>query len=146
MTELVHYLIRHPTNGTGLIYPSDVDDATYVGFGAFYFLGLPGSRVAESYRFYAIQGEETIQIPLRPFRRSRSFFRAEVPAVGAFVFYAQPIARKPAYIGSSDSASNLSALRRLRSWQPHDLDRACREHQFYFVGYSPRLGVAASQR
>jgi len=138
MSDLIHYLIRHPTLD-GLIYPAELEDEEYFGFGSFYLLGKTGAFIGEAYRFYAIRGEETVQTTLLPYRNSRSFFRAEVTDVGSFLFYAQPIARKPSYIGKAARASNLVAVRRLRSWQPDELDRACQEHNFYFVGYSPRV-------
>ena len=143
MSDLVHYLIRHPTEKGGLIYPTELDDPAYVGFGSFYMLGRVGSRIGEAYTFHAVFGEELVATNLLPFRNSRSFFRAEVQGVGTFLFYAQPIAKKPTYVGVAAQASTLVALRRLRSWQPFELDRACRENDFYFVGYSPRLANLA---
>ena len=141
MSDLVHYLIRDPSEKVGLIYPTELDDQNYTGFGAFYLLGNAGASIGERYYFYAIQGEQTVQTELLPFRGSRSFFQAEVPRIGTFVFYAQPMPFRPAaYTGLNASSANLVALRRLRSWQPYELDRACREHAFYFVGYSPRVG------
>ena len=140
MNDLVHYLIKHPVEGGGLIYPTEIEDDNYVGFGAFYLLGQPGMPIGDRYRFAAVRGEETIQTELLPFRRSRSFFQAEVGGIGSFIFYAQPISFRPSYTGRVATGTGLLAIRRLRSWQPQELDRACREHKFYFVGYSPRLG------
>lgn len=140
MKDMVHYLIRHPVEGGGLIYPTEIEDDNYVGFGAFYLLGQPSTPVGERYRFSAVRGEQTIQTELLPFRGSRSFFQAEVGGIGSFIFHAQPMPFRPLYTGAFSSSSDLVAIRRLRSWQPQALDRACREHEFYFVGYSPRLG------
>ena len=140
MSDRVHYLIRHPREKGSLIYPTELNGEMYVGFGSFYLLGLPGSRIDESYDLYAVLGEETIQTNLVRFGKSRNFFRAEVGGVGAFLFYAQRMAKQLSYVGSEIQVRGLIARWKLLSWKHDELDRACRKHDFYFIGYSPRLG------
>lgn len=136
--KAVHYLIRHPSVA-GLIYPVELDEPGYVGFGAFYLLGATGDRIGDAYVFHAVHQQQILETTLTEYRGTRSFFQAQVSGVGSFVFYAQPMRQKPPYVGAMPAAGNLVALRRLRAWQPDALNRACHEHEFYFVGYSPRV-------
>lgn len=140
MTDVVHYLIKDPMGGNGLIYPTELSDEGYVGFGAFYLLGRLGISISERYFFAAVFGEQVIQAELVQFRGSQRFFQADVGGIGSFIFYAQPLSFQPPYTGTVEGSSSLLAMRRLTSWQPQVLDRACREYGFYFVGYSPRIG------
>lgn len=139
MSPIVHYLIKHPTEARSLIYPTEIDNDQYVGFGGFFLLGKPGSALGDSFKFHAILGQQTLETQLIRFRNSKSLFLADVENVGSFLFYAQPIGNRPTYIGTDAQSQNLVALRRLRSWHPNELDQACRKHGFYFVGYSPRV-------
>ena len=129
MSDLVHYLVKHPTEAGGVIYPTEIENDQYVGFGGFFLLGKPGSTIGDLYRFHAILGQQTFETQLTRFRNSKSFFRAEIPRIGSFLFYAQSIGKRPSYIGADTQVQDLVALRRLRSWQPNGLDQACRKHK-----------------
>lgn len=139
MKDVVHYLTGHPAEQGGLIYPTELDVESYAGFGSFYLLGPPGARVGDEYKFHAVQGEEIVETRLLRLEKSKVFYRVQVTDVGAFLFHAEQLARKPRYIGTEDQIRRLAILRRLRSWEPGKLDRACRKHAFYFVGYSPHV-------
>ena len=146
MKLAVHYLIRDPARRVGLVYPSEMPDPTYVGFRSFYLMGAPQDRPAEAYTFHAVRGESVVSVPLRQLSGSRGFFRAVVADIGSFIFHAQGMPTRPPYSGKAAALTGLVALRRLRSWRPNDLDAACRTHEFYFAGYSPRLGAADDDR
>lgn len=139
MIDLVHYLVGQPARKSSLVYPIELYDENYVGFGDFYLLGKAGTEIGDLYSFYAIRGGQIVPTTLMPYRGSKSFFQVEVSGIGDFVFYAQPLSFKPPYAGGVVSAKGLVALRRLCSWQPQELNRACLEKDFYFVGYSPRI-------
>jgi hypothetical protein len=139
MSDLVHYMLRDPVEGNGLIYPTELADDEYVGVGGFFLLGTSGAQPADFYRFLAVRGEQTLVVGLARYRDSRSFFQAAVPGVGSFLFLAQPIPRRPSYAGTTSRSVGLQAIRRLRSWRPQELDMACTNHDFYFTGYSPRF-------
>lgn len=139
MSDLVHYMLRDPVEGNGLIYPTELADDEYVGVGGFFLLGASGAQPADAYRFLAVRGEQTLVVALARYRDSRSFFQATVSGVGSFLFLAQPIPRRPSYAGTASRSIGLQAIRRLRSWRPKELDVACTSHGFYFTGYSPRF-------
>lgn len=143
MREVIHYLIAHPTEVGTLIYPSQVNDLNYYGFGAFYILGKHKERSGDSYKFHAVHDSQIIQTTLVPYRGSKSFLVATVSGIGSFVFNVQSLPRKQPYKLTHASLEGLTTIRRLRSWNPNELDKACAEHQFYFTGYSPVVGNAA---
>ena len=142
MNALVHYLVGHPTAAGTLCYPSEIDRTGYTGFGAFYLVGKHKDPAGDSYRMHAIHGTQIVEVTLSPYRATKSFLAAEVAGVGRFVFNVQPIPRKRPYQLTHPSLAGLTAIRRLRSWRPYELDRACSEHDFYFVGYSPTVSDA----
>lgn len=142
MKDLVHYLVAHPTEAGKLCYPSEIDRPNYTGFGAFYLVGKHKDSAGDSYRMHAIHETQIIEVKLLPYRNTKSFLVAEIPSIGKFVFNVQPIPRKKPYELTHPSLEGLTPIRRLRSWRPFELDRACSEHNFYFVGYSPTIATA----
>jgi|GEM_PF-5072119 len=101
MSNLVHYLIRHPTQKDGFIYPTELEDDTYVGCGAFFLLGTVGAGMRKAYKFHAVHDERLLETILHPFQNSNIFFQVEIENIGAFLFYAQPITKKLPYVGRS---------------------------------------------
>jgi hypothetical protein len=147
MRDHVHYLVRRPDRSDGLIYPSEIEEQGYVGFGAFYLMGKEGEALRDAFVFYAVRGDQLIEATLSRYRDTRGFFFAAINGVGRFLFNAEPIPKTMAYVGSEPEAADLVAIRRLRSWRPGELDVACRDHGFYFVGWSPRArGEARGRR
>ncbi|MBK1884698.1 hypothetical protein JIN85_19965 [Luteolibacter pohnpeiensis] len=137
MTEEIHYLVRQSAANDGLIYPSELDQKEYYGFGSFYLMGAEDADPAEEYTFRAVLGEELIVTTAERFRDEKYFFSVQMKKVGRFIFYAQAMPKKYPYSGQLSSLQGMYAFRRMRSWKPAALDVACREHGFYFVGASP---------
>ena len=136
--DLVQYLIRSGSGETGFVYPTEVETRSYYGFGGFYIMGDEKDIPVNEYGFWAIHDGRLILTFAARYRDTRSFFRVDVPKVGNFLFYAQPMPKKYPYIGSVPELKNQFAIRRMRSWKPAALDQACKEHDFYFVGASLR--------
>jgi hypothetical protein len=135
----VCYLVRSSLQEGGLVFPSEMQETDPATMGAFYLLGRERGVPLDAYSFLAIKGEEVIRIQLEKDRKAPAFFRATVPQVGNFLFFAQPLARQLRYVGGVPELAGQFAIRRLRSWRLGDLEQACRKHEFYFVGYSPRI-------
>ena len=136
MNERIHYLMLDP-NRKGLIYPTELDDQAYMGKGSFYLLDFKGYPIRDSYTFYAIHGEQILTFTLH--RNLTRYFQVEVINIGVFDFLAVSISNQLSYIGNEQETSGLIARRRLKALHPERLDQACIEHDFYFVGYTPRL-------
>ncbi len=139
----ISYMVSASGGERGLVYPSELRDAESAGPGSFLLMGEVDSRPEPEYLFPAVLGDKLISVAVRQDERSTSFYWADVTDVGRFLFHAESVRQKLPYLGSDASASGMIALRRLRAWRHGELDRACREHDFYFVGYAPRVGASA---
>ena len=134
----VHFLIRPDSAKQGLVYPTEIDAANYVAFGAFYITRTDTTLPDDKYVFKAILGDLLIRPFLVRFSQQEYFYRVEVKRVGSFIFYAEPLRNPLPYVGSQPVLIGQSAHFRMRSWKLASLDRACRQHGFYFVGSSPQ--------
>ena len=141
MSGLVHFLIRHPNQPRTVIYANDLRNRQYGSFGGFFLMGDNAGDTHESYVFPAIQDGKILAIQLKLVGNTKSVFRAIVPNVGAFDFRSYPFRDPPAYGGKSTSMAGMLALQQLKATQPGELDSVVRAHDFYFVGYSPRINV-----
>lgn len=141
MRGFIHYLIQHPSERDGLIYPTDLNDNDneYYSVGSFYLMGSPGFKIRQYYIFHAVHGEETIGVDLFRVRHSRNFYQTTFKDFGTLLFYAQPVMIKQSYIGKQSQMRNLVAIRRLIPLDAKRLDHICEKHSFYFIGYSPRI-------
>ena len=139
LNGVVHYLVSHPRAAGILIYPSELNE-NYTARGEFYLLGRPGAALKERYVFYAVKGEKIVPMDLRLSSGSKSLFRVDIPGASTALFLAQPV-RFAQLLQQASNASEGDQVvhRRLVCLQPHVLDRVCRVHSFYFVGYSPRI-------
>jgi len=140
MRQFIHYLIQHPSERDGLIYPTDLNDNGYYSLGSFYIMGSPGFKIRQYYSFHAVHEEETIEVDLFRFRHSRNFYQATFKDFGTFLFYAQPVKKKQSYVGRQNQMRDLVPMRRLIPLDARRLDHICEKHSFYFTGYSPRIG------
>jgi hypothetical protein len=138
MAPVVCYLVQGAGAERGLVFPQELPKSHHAA-GSFYLLGAPGDHLLESYLFHAVQADDVIETRLNRRRRGRAFFEVGVAGVGVFVFHARPLTRRVPYTGRARILRGLVALRQLQSWTSEQQENACREHQFYFVGYSPRI-------
>lgn len=141
MIDVVCYLVPPATGAKGLVFPTEVDEHSRSGVGAFYLLGTRPRPLRPQYIFHAVHGEAVVTTRLARYRDTKSYYQVTSPTVGRFLFYAQPLSRRLTYIGTDSNFRDMFVVRRLRSWHPNELDAACRHHQFYFVGYSPGIGT-----
>jgi hypothetical protein len=134
----VHYMIRKPDALGEVIYPSDLDPAEdYYGNGEFFLGGRNAAELAELYSFLAIWGERPVVVKLE--RRTGANFVANVEGVGEFWFTAKRLATLPRYTGQYSGFEDEQLIRQLVPADHRGLDAAVREHDFYFVGFSPRF-------
>jgi hypothetical protein len=134
----VHYLVRAVSGEDGLVYPTELDIKNYQAFGGFFLMGSKKDAPDDEYIFYAIRGNGIIKTTATRYQDSKSFFRINIENIGAFIFFTQPMPKKYPYIGSIDDLRGLFAIRKFCPLSPYVLDKANREHAFYFIGTSPR--------
>jgi len=139
MKHLIHYLVRHPNEPGSLIFPTELSEVNYVGFGSYYFIGDNGDDVNGNYFIHAIHKEEIVTIPLELVVKTKTIFRANVKSIGSFEFMAVLLKNKPKYIGNDRNLNGKVAIRVLKPKNPNELNDAVRNYGFYFVGYSPRI-------
>lgn len=138
MIRNVHYMIRKPGASAELIYPSDLDEREdYYGYGAFVIAGRDEEDVDEIYNFLAIR--ETRAVPIKLERRTTTVFRAMVDGVGEFWFTARRIATPARYTGRYSGFEGGELIRQLAPADHSLLDATVRKHDFYFVGFTPKL-------
>jgi len=140
MKNLVHYLVRHPEELSGYIYPTESVYQNYTSFGAFYLVGVSSdAELADGYIFHAVYGDEVIPVMLERVRGTLAIFQVAIRDVGTFQFRANKIRNPGKYLGAEMGLKDLSAIRQLKPRAPTALDSAAREHNFYFIGHSPRV-------
>ncbi len=139
MHNQVCYLVSAPRDGGGLAFAAEANEGAYTTSGSFFRLGMIRDRLLDEYQFHAIHGDRIVVTHMIRYRDSRAFYRVQVDGVGPFMFCARSIRRKPMYVGGVQGFNGLSAVRQVCPLRPHDLDAACRDHGFYFVGYSPMI-------
>lgn len=132
-------MVRHPKEKRALIYPIEIEEKDYVGFGSFYIFGEIGADPEETYHFNAILGEEVIQVNLLRRQKSKNLFHVAVPGIDNFVFFAGGMRTQPRYTGGFNQLTEKVAIRKLRPINPAQFEQACKERNFYFIGYTPRL-------
>lgn len=139
MTEHIHYLVENPEADDELLYPSEVGPDLYPGPGSFYIVGVEGSTTGDSYSFRAFRGEELIDVVLTRRRDQTEMFQADVEGVGSFLFRELSPSKKQMYVGTSTPLLGLVVIAQLQPCCLEDLKRACRDHDFFFAGFSPPM-------
>lgn len=138
--DYVYYLIKSQNKSSELVFPEEEDIDNYYGFGAFYLMDSGSNIPAAEYRFPAILNERLIVTTASLYRDARRFYSIQVENIGTFIFHAQSLSNKYRYSGQNPQLANKVAFWRFRSWNPGSLETACKQHNFYFVGASPRTG------
>lgn len=140
MKNLVHFLVRHPEELNAYLFPTELRDRSHVGFGGFFTLGEDSSAPPnESYLFYAVNDEQLVAVELQRSRGRKTVFQANVDGIGVFQFRATQVRNPGKYVGEVAEASGFGVIHRFKPKVPALLDAAARRHNFYFVGYSPRV-------
>lgn len=134
-------MIRHPSQSQALVYPIELENNNYVGVGMFILFGGASSEPEQSYRFDAIYGEEIINLNLVQTRRGKNSFLVVAPRIGNMEFLAHRMPNDTRYIGFQSELKNQVAIRRILPKYPEQLNEICKNHNFYFVGFSPRLSA-----
>ena len=110
-----------------------------MGFGSFYLISSENSIDDGNYIFPAIHGEQVLQIRLAREGNKKTVFVAVIEGIGEFKFRSFEIQNPPDYIGKNPDQLQNKIVRKLKPNDPQVLDDAVRNHNFYFVGYSPLL-------
>ncbi|KQV83170.1 hypothetical protein [Rhizobium sp. Root1220] len=127
------------TRATGeLIYPTELEERIYQGFGSFFFDGNDVADVDKSYVFYALRDGELLPLILERIG-VRYSYQVYVVGIGRFVFRATTAGVPSRYSGTSSTDLQQTLVRQLASTDRQGLNDAARRHDFYFVGFTPML-------
>jgi len=138
MMNFIHYLVNNNTHPYGLIHPSEIEEENYRSFGAFYIMSRDDVVLEKEYVFHAILGDEIIVTNAIQTVNSKNVYQIEVKEVGNFIFYAESIRQAP-YVGSNNYLNESHAIKRFRCRRQDELEKACSDHDFYFVGASKMI-------
>lgn len=135
----VHYMVRKPGTFGEAIYPSELDeDDNYYGVGSFFLPGLDErDGLDNAYSFWAIREGRPIETKLE--RRTAATFFVNVTQIGLFGFKARRVGVPVIYASTSVTIDDPLLIRQLAPLDHDGLDRAARELDFYFVGFTPSL-------
>lgn len=140
MTRMVHYMIRRPGAAGEVIYPFEFEASDdYYGFGAFFLGGRHVDDVDEAYTFWAIRDSRAI--PTKLFRQTANVFTVAIDGVGQFRFRAKKMSDPARYTGGYAGFGDDRLVRQLAPFDHRALDVAVWEHDFYFVGFTPKLDI-----
>jgi hypothetical protein len=128
MTNQVFYLCHHSTLENGLIFPSELDEGEY-GYAGFFVVEENQGELRGQYLFDAIQNSQKSTLTLK--KRDNNTFVAKAEE-GIFYFMAHPI--KEFYVGKKCELQNHNPLWLLEPLLRNQLENACQNHNFYFVG------------
>lgn len=132
----VHYLCRRPGAERELVYPQEMPPG-HQSPGSFFLPGNPEKGVDEEYEFYAYRGGEVVAIPAR--KSDRDSLVAIVDGIGGFQFLTSLAGIPARYVGNLPFPDQGMVARQLAPIDREELERAARDKDFFFVGYSPRL-------
>lgn len=130
-------MVRRPEHLGELIYPTELFDPGYYGYGSFFINGRHINDVDQTYLFYAVRDDQPLPIKLRSI--GSALFEADVDGVGLFVFKATTVGVPARYAGRYPFPPDTLLVRQLAPKDRPALERAVYEHDFYFTGYSPQI-------
>jgi hypothetical protein len=139
--RVIHYMVRRPEHLGELIYPLELFDPGYYGYGSFFIDGHHIDDVDQAYLFYAVRDDQLLPIELRSV--DDTSFEADVDGVGLFIFKATRVGVPARYAGQYPFPPDTLLVRQLAPKDRPALEQAAHEHDFYFTGYSPQIGESS---
>lgn len=135
----VHYMIRKRGVSGETIYPSELDDDDgYYGIGSFFLSGFDEwDPLDKAYSFWAIHEGRPIETMLE--RRTAATYFVDVGRIGQFGFKARRVGVPAVYMGTSSAINDPLLIRQLAPIDQDSLERAVRDFDFYFVGFTPNI-------
>lgn len=131
----VLYLCRASESSDDLLFAPELPENYYA----------PGQFVIEAmntrgqlhtlYKFSAMQGNQELELELKPTERGRSY-AVDAGNNGKFFFKVVAMSRGTRYAGQSNIEFDGMPLYRLEPANMQQLEHACRRHDFYFIGNS----------
>lgn len=135
-------MIRKPGAVGEVIYPSELDvGKEYYGFGSFFLSSHNKRKIDSIYSFWAIWRNQAVETKLE--RQSSNVFRVQFDGVGKFEFRARNINSPARYTGQYRGFDDKWLIRQLAPFDHELLDAAILKHDFYFVGFTPKLDIEA---
>lgn len=128
----VFYLCRTVESRNEFVFPNELPE-NYYSPGLFVIQKKIDNEFSSKYSFAARQGEQLLDLDLVHGNDLRTF-KVEVQGIGIYVFKAVSLDREDKYVGNIKSAFLDAPLWRLEPANMLQLERACRMHDFYFVG------------
>lgn len=139
MTEFVHYMAASLGRERGIAYPVEIPESNLPTVGSLFLFGRHYDDIQDTYKLHAIWGERLVLSILNRSDSNRNYYISRIKGIGVFRFLLESMTSPPEYVGSSSLLLGNIPIRRLRMLKPLDHDQACREHGFYFCGFSPSV-------
>ena len=130
----VLYLCRGPEDSDQLFFASELPE-NYFAPGLFIIQGQSArGKLFGSYRFSARQGEQELELEIAASETGRAFV-VDAGANGKFYFKAVTMSRGIGYAGQLAGVEQGKPFFRLEPANMRQLEQACRDRDFYFVGF-----------
>jgi len=131
----VFYLCHPPEDSDTLVFATELPENFYSP-GIFVVEGATrGTRLGPTYKFLAREGQQTLYLELKQIEKGRTYI-VDAGHNGAFYFKAISLNRDIRYSGQHQSLFNYFPLYRIQPANMTQLERACIERDFYFIGSS----------
>lgn len=136
----VLYLCRASENSDGLLFAPELPE-NYYAPGQFVIEAMSASgQLHKLYKFSAMQGDQELELDLKPTERGRSY-AVDAGSNGKFFFKVVAMSRGTRYAGQSILEFEGMPLYRLEPANMQQLEQACRRRDFYFIGNSGGAGA-----
>lgn len=131
----VLYLCRASENSDDLLFAPELPE-NYYAPGQFVIEAMSVSgQLHTLYKFSAMQGNQELELELKPTERGRSY-AVDAGNNGKFFFKVVAMSRGTRYAGQSNTEFEGMPLYRLEPANMQQLEQACRRRDFYFIGNS----------
>ena len=129
----VFYLCRSPTNPDQFVFANELPE-NYYSSGLFVVEAVTRRGLQEEvFKFSARQGQQTISLELRRSKSGRSYI-VDAAQNGVFYFKAIALDRNSRYSGQRRALFHDMRLYRFEPANMTQLERACIDRDFYFIG------------
>ena len=131
----VFYLCRSPDNSNEFVFANELPE-DYYSPGLFVVQSVnPRGLPLQEYTFFARQGMQRLRLNLMRSKDGRAYV-VDADINGIFYFKIIRLGNNERYTGSRTRVFNDTPLYRLEPANMMQLERACIERDFYFVGSS----------
>lgn len=129
----VFYLCRPPEDSSTFVFADELPD-NYYSPGMFVVEAVNRrGQLGATFKFLARQGQQILSLELKQSEKKRTYI-VDASQNGTFYFKAIALDRTARYSGQRISLFHNMPLYRIEPANMTQLERACKEKDFYFVG------------